>query len=145
MENQICIHPEIKMSQNNYSFVGWEEHIICQERGNRVVHFYLKEASGILVLAVVGTERSIRHMMYVVSGEFVRAYSSHGFINANTKWRARREVVEWLQSLVSMNRPLSGTLFTPFINDGSFFSSFYLRWKVAVAVLYFCDLNLDLQ
>ncbi|XWS15456.1 hypothetical protein CRYUN_Cryun34aG0002500 [Craigia yunnanensis] len=95
------------MSENNYSFVGWEEHIICQERGNRVVHFYLKEASGILVLAVVGTERSIRHMMYVVSGEFVQAYGSYAFINANTKWRARREVVEWLQSLVSMNRPLS--------------------------------------
>ncbi|XP_022716241.1 uncharacterized protein LOC111275279 isoform X2 [Durio zibethinus] len=93
------------MSENDYNFVGWEEHIICQERGNRVVHFYLKEASGILVLAVVGTERSIRHMMYVVSGEFVQAYGIHGFINANTKWRARREVVEWLQSLVSMNRP----------------------------------------
>ncbi|KAK6265109.1 hypothetical protein QUC31_013320 [Theobroma cacao] len=94
------------MSENNYSFVGWEEHIICQERGNRVVHFYLKEASGPLVLAVVGTERSIRHMMYVVSGEFLQAYGSHGFINASSKWRARREVVEWLQSLVSMNRPL---------------------------------------
>ncbi|XWS12956.1 hypothetical protein CRYUN_Cryun37aG0134300 [Craigia yunnanensis] len=95
------------MSENNYNFVGWEEHIICQERGNRVVHFYLKEASGILVLAVVGTERSIRHMIYVVSGELLQAYGFHGFINANTKWRAKREVVEWLQSLVSMNRSLS--------------------------------------
>ncbi|XVE87644.1 hypothetical protein DITRI_Ditri19aG0004400 [Diplodiscus trichospermus] len=95
------------MSENDYNFVGWEEHIICQERGNRVVHFYLKEASGNLVLAVVGTERSIRHMTYVVSGEFVQAYDFHGFINANAKWRARREVVEWLQSLLSMNRPLS--------------------------------------
>ena len=104
------------MSENNYNFVGWEEQIICQERGNRVVHFYLREASGILVLAVVGTERSIRHMIYVVSGELLQAYDFHGFINANTKWRAKREVVEWLQSLVSMNRSLSGTLFTHFIH-----------------------------
>ncbi|XVF75190.1 hypothetical protein PTKIN_Ptkin13bG0167500 [Pterospermum kingtungense] len=95
------------MSENNYNFVGWEEHIICQERGNRVVHFYLKEASGVLVLAVEGTERSIRHMMYVVSDEFVQAYGFHGFINANSKWRSRREVVEWLQSMVSTNPPPS--------------------------------------
>ncbi|KAL6281897.1 hypothetical protein ACE6H2_012826 [Prunus campanulata] len=89
------------MMTNTHSFVSWEEHTLCQERGNRVVHYYLKEASGEFVLAVIGTERSIRHMMYVVSEEFVETYGSKGFINACTKWRARREVVEWLTSLVS--------------------------------------------
>lgn len=89
------------MMTNTHSFVSWEEHTLCQERGNRVVHYYLKEASGEFVLAVIGTERSIRHMMYVVSDEFVETYGSKGFINACTKWRARREVVEWLTSLVS--------------------------------------------
>ncbi|GLT80217.1 hypothetical protein SLA2020_516690 [Shorea laevis] len=84
------------MSANNRSFVGWEEHIICPERGSRVVHFYLKDDTGDLVLAVIGTERSIRHMMYVVTGEFSQTYGSQSM-----KWRARREVVEWLQSLIS--------------------------------------------
>ena len=88
-------------TENEHSFVAWEEHILCHERGNRVVHYFLKEASGNLVLAVIGTERSIRHMMYVVSDDFVQAFGSKGSVNACTKWRARREVVEWLSSLVS--------------------------------------------
>ncbi|KAL5574897.1 hypothetical protein UlMin_016596 [Ulmus minor] len=89
------------MSLDDHNFVSWEEHILCHERGNRVVHYFLKDASGDLVLAVIGTERSIRHMMYVVSDDFVQAYGSKGSVNACTKWRARREVVEWLTSLVS--------------------------------------------
>ncbi|XP_044461489.1 uncharacterized protein LOC123192868 [Mangifera indica] len=93
------------MSKDTHGFVAWEEHIICHERGNRIVHFYLKDAFGDLVLAVVGTERSIRHMMYVVSDEFLNAYGSERFINVSTKWRARREVVDWLSSLVAKCQP----------------------------------------
>lgn len=94
------------MSTNNQGFVSWEEHIICHERGSRVVHFYLKDTLGDSVLAVVGTERSIRHMMYVVSDEFLHDYGSEGFINNTcTKWRARREVVDWLSSIVSKCQP----------------------------------------
>ncbi|XWS23343.1 hypothetical protein CRYUN_Cryun28dG0004900 [Craigia yunnanensis] len=66
------------MSEINYNFVGWEEHVICQERGNRVVHLYLKETSGILMLAVVGKERSIRHMIYVVRMSSCRRMASMG-------------------------------------------------------------------
>lgn len=88
-----------KMANHN-SFVAWEEHIICHDKGSRVVHFYLKNVSGEMVLAVVGTERSIRHMMYVLSDEFLQAYGAEGFGNGCTKWRARREVVDWLTSLV---------------------------------------------
>ncbi|XP_015879208.1 uncharacterized protein LOC107415399 [Ziziphus jujuba] len=91
---------------NDHSFVAWEEHILCHDRGNRVVHYYLKDLTGDLVLAVIGTERSIRHMMYVVSDQFLKAYGSKGSINSCTKWRARREVVEWLTSLVSRQRLL---------------------------------------
>jgi uncharacterized membrane protein YeiB len=89
------------MAKTHSSFVAWEEHMLCHERGNRVVHYYLKEASGESVLAVIGTERSIRHMLYVVSDDFLHNYGSTGFINACTRWRARREVVNWLGSLVS--------------------------------------------
>lgn len=93
------------MEGNDDCFVAWEEHIVCHERGNRVVHYFLKDSAGDMVLAVIGTERSIRHMMYVVSDDFVEAYGSIGSVNACTKWRARREVVEWLISLVSKKSP----------------------------------------
>lgn len=93
------------MEGNDDCFVAWEEHIVCHERGNRVVHYFLKNSAGDMVLAVIGTERSIRHMMYVVSDDFVEAYGSIGSVNACTKWRARREVVEWLISLVSKKSP----------------------------------------
>uniref|UniRef100_A0A6N2K8A7 BAH domain-containing protein n=1 Tax=Salix viminalis TaxID=40686 RepID=A0A6N2K8A7_SALVM len=89
------------MSVSNDVFVAWEEHIICHERGSRVVHYHLKDKFGGLVLAVIGTERSIRHMTYVVSDEFLEAYGSNESINSSTKWRARREVVDWLTSMVS--------------------------------------------
>ncbi|KAI3440216.1 BAH domain-containing protein [Psidium guajava] len=89
------------MSDDKDGFVAWEERIICAERGNRVVHFYLKDASGNSVLAVVGTERSIRHMMYIATDDFVQLYGSNGLIKGCKKWRARREVVELLASLVS--------------------------------------------
>lgn len=82
-------------------FVSWEEQVICQERGNRVIHFYLRHVSGDSVLAVVGTERSVRHMMYVVPQQFLQAYGS---INVTYKWRARREVVDWLNHLVLKNQ-----------------------------------------
>ncbi|XP_020995602.1 uncharacterized protein LOC107482911 isoform X1 [Arachis duranensis] len=84
------------------AFLTWEERIICHERGNRVIHFYLKDSLGNSVLAVVGTERSVRHMMYVVPDHFLQTYGSAHSINA-CKWRARREVVEWLTCLVSRN------------------------------------------
>lgn len=89
------------MSDDKDGFVAWEERIVCAERGNRVVHFYLKDASGNSVLAVVGTERSIRHMMYIATDDFVQLYGSNGLIKGFRKWRARREVVELLASLVS--------------------------------------------
>ena len=93
------------MSADNNVFVAWEEHILSQEKGNRVVHFFLKNKRGESVLAVVGTERSVRHMIYVVADEYLQTYGSEGFINASTKWRARREVVDLLTAMVSKHPP----------------------------------------
>ena len=91
----------IRMPANIPHFEAWEEQVICQERGSRVVHYYLKNTSGTSILAVVGTERSIRHMFYVVSDEFLHAYGGDTSVNVCTKWRARREVVDWLTSVIS--------------------------------------------
>ncbi|XP_050288284.1 uncharacterized protein LOC126726910 isoform X2 [Quercus robur] len=102
------------MDVNDPSFVSWEEHIIRHERGNRVTHFYLKGVSGDVVLAVIGTERSVRHMTYVVSDDFIQFYDLERSVNVCRKWRARREVVEWLDSLVSRHRvPYSDISNTP--------------------------------
>ncbi|GAV68796.1 BAH domain-containing protein/Agenet domain-containing protein [Cephalotus follicularis] len=89
------------MAGNGTCFVEWKEEFISQERGNRVVHYFLKESAGESILAVVGTERSVRHMFYVVAEEFVQVYGAENSIHAGFKWRSRREVVDWLTSMLS--------------------------------------------
>ncbi|KAJ0102803.1 hypothetical protein Patl1_03970 [Pistacia atlantica] len=89
------------MSVNGQCFVEWKEEFVSQERGNRVVHYFLKDSNGESVLAVVGTERSVRHMFYVVAEEFVRVHGAENSIHSGYKWRSRREVVDWLTSMLS--------------------------------------------
>lgn len=89
------------MCENDHRFVEWKEHFVSQERGNRVVHYFLKDSAGASILAVVGTERSVRHMFYVVYEDFVRFYGPENSIHAGFKWRSRREVVDWLTSMLS--------------------------------------------
>ncbi|XP_073297218.1 uncharacterized protein [Primulina huaijiensis] len=82
-------------------FVEWKEEYVSKERGNRVVHYFLKGNSGESVLAVVGTERSVRHMFYVVSEEFLSVHGPENLVHAGFRWRSRREVVNWLTSMLS--------------------------------------------
>ncbi|KAJ9672364.1 hypothetical protein PVL29_025831 [Vitis rotundifolia] len=89
------------MSANGQCFVEWKEQFVSQERGHRVVHYFLKDSAGNFILAVVGTERSVRHMFYVVADEFLSAYGSENSVHAGFKWRSRREVVDWLTSMLS--------------------------------------------
>lgn len=89
------------MTVNSRCFVEWKEQFVSQERGNRVVHYYLKDSTGDSVLAVVGTERSLRHMFYVVAEEFLEICAKEGTFPAGFKWRSRREVVDWLTSTLS--------------------------------------------
>lgn len=84
--------------------MSWEERIISQERGNRVVHYFITDSFGNSVLAVEGTERSVRHMTYVVSEGFVMDYGSFSNVNFATKWRSRREVIDWLTKLVAKHQ-----------------------------------------
>ncbi|XVF70865.1 hypothetical protein PTKIN_Ptkin11bG0196700 [Pterospermum kingtungense] len=89
------------MSGNGHCFVEWKEEFVSQERGNRVVHYFLKDSAGESIRAVIGTERSVRHMFYVVAEEFVKVYGAEHSIHAGFKWRSRREVVDWLTSMLS--------------------------------------------
>ncbi|XP_073047927.1 uncharacterized protein [Primulina eburnea] len=87
-------------AHENY-FVEWKELYVSKERGNRVVHYFLKDNSGESILAVVGTERSVRHMFYVVSEEFLSVHRAENSVHAGFRWRSRREVVNWLTSMLS--------------------------------------------
>ncbi|KAL6596241.1 hypothetical protein ACP70R_047605 [Stipagrostis hirtigluma subsp. patula] len=99
----------------------WEEVVVSNDRGRRLVHYYLRGGAGgeKRELAVVGRERSPRHMTYAVQGRFLRSLAAAAGAaaaspspsrspaaagadgGAQRKWRSRREVVDWLSSLVS--------------------------------------------
>lgn len=89
------------MSVENQGFLEWKEVFVSQEKGNRLVHYYLKDSAGDSVLAVIGTERSVRHMVYVAEDDFLKVYGADLSITDGFKWRSRREVVDWLTSLLS--------------------------------------------
>ncbi|XP_026392897.1 uncharacterized protein LOC113288151 isoform X3 [Papaver somniferum] len=89
------------MSVENQGFLEWKEVFVSQEKGNRLVHCYLKDSAGDSILAVIGTERSVRHMVYVAEDDFLKVYGADLSITCGFKWRSRREVVDWLTSLLS--------------------------------------------
>lgn len=90
-----------RMAENGVSFVEWKEEYVSQERGGRIVHYILKDSCGESILAVVGTERSLRHMVYVVAEEFLSYSGTDNPVQAGFKWRSRREVVDWLTSMLA--------------------------------------------
>lgn len=88
------------MSGKKQIYKAWEQVDMCDEKGNRVIHFYLRSTSASPVLAAVGTEKRGHHYVYIVSKEFVETFGSSPAINARTKWTAREHVTDWLVSLV---------------------------------------------
>ncbi|XP_076897589.1 uncharacterized protein LOC143550928 [Bidens hawaiensis] len=101
------------MAVNSQCFVEWKEQYVSKERGKRVVHYFLKDALGESVLAVVGTERSVRHMLYVVAEEFLKANEAESSVMAGYRWRSRREVVNWLTSMLSKQNVQGEHLMSP--------------------------------
>ncbi|XP_071692700.1 uncharacterized protein [Rutidosis leptorrhynchoides] len=101
------------MSGNSQCFVEWKEQYVSKEKGKRVVHYFLKDIAGKSVLAVVGTERSIRHMFYVVAEEFLKVNEAENSVIAGYRWRSRREVVNWLTSMLSKQHRQSELLKSP--------------------------------
>ncbi|KAK6133201.1 hypothetical protein DH2020_033037 [Rehmannia glutinosa] len=95
----------VRMS-NNEVVRAWEERVISQEKGSRIVHYILKDSTGNSVLAVVGRERSINHMSYAITEDYLRVFGSTCTVHAGTRWRARRDVVHWLISVVSRGGPI---------------------------------------
>ncbi|KAE9615396.1 hypothetical protein Lal_00048132 [Lupinus albus] len=75
-------------------YVRWEEVFVSSEKGRRVVHYFLKRRSGDSDLAVIGKEKSLRHMHY-------RYAMRNPSLGPYLKLKSRREVIEWLDSIVS--------------------------------------------
>ncbi|KAL8058574.1 hypothetical protein ABFX02_03G027400 [Erythranthe guttata] len=86
---------------NNQVQRGWEERVICPEKGRRKVHYILRDSTANSLLAVVGIERSYNHMFYTVTEDYLRVFGSRAAVNARTAWKARKYVVEFLISITS--------------------------------------------
>ncbi|KAG4165031.1 hypothetical protein ERO13_A13G054100v2 [Gossypium hirsutum] len=80
------------------AYVGWDEVNVSSDKGRREVHYYLKRRDGVSDLAVVGKEKSLRHMCYHFS---IKNRSLFFTSMPFYKLKSRREVVYWLNSVVS--------------------------------------------
>ncbi|CAJ1932329.1 unnamed protein product [Sphenostylis stenocarpa] len=75
-------------------YVSWEEVLVSSDKGRREVHYLLKRRGGAADLAVVGKEKTLRHMSY-------RYATRSASLGPYVKLKSRREVVDWLDSVVS--------------------------------------------
>ena len=87
------------MEKGSSGFVRWEEVYISSDRRRREVHYYLKREDGSSDLVVVGKEKSLRHMSYHYA---IRDMSLLSLSPSSSlfKLRSRREVIDWLNSIV---------------------------------------------
>ncbi|KAJ6807597.1 uncharacterized protein M6B38_169165 [Iris pallida] len=115
------------------ALVRWEEVVVSNDKGRRVVNYYVEDSRGRMDLAVVGREKSVRHMTYVVSNQFFRSLlvgksscPSASVLAAGVagvgfgclKWKSRREVVEWLSEIVAdSDSPGSSLMGKGFLNE----------------------------
>lgn len=109
---------------SSFGFVNWEEVFVSSDKGKREVHYFLKRGDGSSDLAVVGKEKSLRHMSYHYAFRNRSLFSSLSL----AKLKSRREVVDWLNSIVSgistlpFISVLFGETFMFGLGGGGFFS-----------------------
>ncbi|KAI7996708.1 Protein AGENET DOMAIN (AGD)-CONTAINING P1 [Camellia lanceoleosa] len=86
------------------AFVRWEEVNVSNDKGRREVHYYLKRRDGTSDLVVIGKEKSLRHMSYHYA---IRDRSLLSILPSSSlfKLRSRREVIDWLNSIVPDSPP----------------------------------------
>ncbi|KAH6771397.1 hypothetical protein C2S52_016200 [Perilla frutescens var. hirtella] len=90
------------------AYAGWEEVVVSTEKGRREVHYYLKRCGGGgggRDLVIVGKEKSARHMSYRYMIKDNKLLLSILNGASRLKLRSRREVVDWLNSILSGERP----------------------------------------
>ena len=77
-------------------------------RGSRVIHYSLKRQDGSLTLAVVGIERNFRHVSYAIQ-EFETLLGIDRLDPMASKWRSRRDVVDWLKNFIRTESTFSSS------------------------------------
>ncbi|KAJ6988019.1 hypothetical protein NC653_021067 [Populus alba x Populus x berolinensis] len=83
-------------------YVSWEEVNVSSDKGRREVKYYLKKNDGGIDLAITGKEKSLRHMSYY----FANSIRSNLYsMTPPVKLKSRREVIDWLNSIVSGSLP----------------------------------------
>ena len=106
------------------AFGRWEEVSVSTDKGRREMHYYLNRRDGTSDLAVVGREKGLRHMSYHYA---IRDRSLLSILPSSSllKLRSRREVIDWLNSIVQ------GTIIFVF---------FFISWSFFLAnmCLFFC-------
>lgn len=82
------------------AFVRWEEMFVSNNRGKKETRYYLKRKDGGSALAVVGKEKSLRHMSYhyAIRDKDLLSISAN---SSTLKLRSRREVIDWLNSIIA--------------------------------------------
>ncbi|XP_059655530.1 uncharacterized protein LOC132302636 [Cornus florida] len=95
-------------STSSAAFVRWEESFVSNDKGRREVHYYLRRRDGTSDLAVVGKEKSSRHMSYhyAIRDRSLLSISSSPSL---LKLKSRREVIDWLNSIVPDSLPHQST------------------------------------
>ncbi|XP_054775843.1 uncharacterized protein LOC129284400 [Prosopis cineraria] len=86
-------------------YVSWEEVFVSggESKGRKEVRYFLKRRNGSSDLAVVGREKSTRHMSYnyAVRDEVLAFIGSSTSSLSLLKLKSRRDVIDWLNSIVS--------------------------------------------
>ncbi|CAA0808999.1 agenet domain-containing protein / bromo-adjacent homology (BAH) domain-containing protein [Striga hermonthica] len=98
------------MENNNtstVSYVDWEEVVVSSEKGRREVRYYLKRGGGGggRDLVVVGKEKIARNMSYRYKIKNNKLLPSVLNRSPSLKLRSRREVMDWLNSIISGEHP----------------------------------------
>ncbi|GFP80488.1 hypothetical protein PHJA_000192200 [Phtheirospermum japonicum] len=93
------------MSENKV-LRAWEERVISEENEHRIVHYHLVDTTPNSLLAVVGIEKSRKHMIYSVTEDFLRAFGPTSTVHAGSRWRSRKDAVEFLSSVTSRDGPI---------------------------------------
>lgn len=87
---------------SEFQFSSWEEKIISAKKRERKVGYYLqKKSNGKYTLAVIGKQIIASHMLYEVNWSFARHYAPHLSPRQALKWNTKREVIDWLSTMVT--------------------------------------------
>ncbi|KAL6573678.1 hypothetical protein OROHE_002137 [Orobanche hederae] len=88
-------------------YVDWKEVVVSTDKGRREVHYYLKRGGGGSGsggdLVIVGKEKSAGHMSYRYTTKNNKLLPSILNHSSTLKLRSRKEVIDWLSSILSVN------------------------------------------